>query len=192
MTILIEAITYFLAGAFSVDTAIKIQSANSTSTLPIAPGLILAIGGILILAAFVYLLSVFPCKLVTFISRKLLRFKPWITAFLFIITLTQVATILLSNLGMLPLLIISSLFLIVLFAAIVYTSRQVFVNVGQLLTMIFTLGLEGIVILVTEDLSNSKVKLLFILILISVLALWTIGVSSWKRKRAKRGASPPS
>ena len=173
MTNIINAITFLLAGSFIADTSIDIQVSNGTSTLQISNWFTLVISGILILSAFCYLLSVFPAKLFVSIGKKLSRFKLMATAFLFVVTTTQIIVAIFNHLGIPAFLIIYGLFLILLIIAILSTSKQVFVKVESLLTMIFTLASVGIIILLTEDLTNSKLTLLTIFILIFALAVWT-------------------
>lgn len=225
MIVLIGAIAYFLAGSFTISTAMKTQSSGGISTIQITNWLTFVVSSILILAGFIYLISTLTflrklltfiwerlllrqprfrnflttCKLLTSFGKRFLQLKPWFTViliiFLFIVTLTQVLTIVIGYINIHPLLIVSATFLFMLLVSIVYTSRQIFRNLEQLLDMIFALSAIGIYMLFTEDFTSKQLKLfsvnlsigqlelIIVLILISFLTIWAIAIFSKQRER---------
>ena len=213
--VLIDAIAYFLAGSFTINTAMITQSSGGISTIQITNWLTFVVSSILILTGFIYLISAltflgkpltfiqerlllrqprfrnFPttCKLFTSLQTRVLQLKPWFTAiliiFLLTVTFTQVLTIVIGYVNIHPLLIVSATFLFMLLLSVVYTSRQIFRNLQQLLTRIFALSGIAIFMLFTEDFTSKPLKLtlIIVLILIFFLAIWGIVVFSKQRER---------
>ncbi len=167
INIITRSIAYFLAGSFVIGTILSKQPAGG----PILPldWLSVVVGSILVLAGFLIVLSTFPPKRVEdFIKRG----EPYLLPILFGITLTEVVKILFDFHAIKPLFITTSIFLIFVLIAIIFTSRSVFQNVYSLLGLSLTFNALAVILLLTgAEIIQVVIILVFSLILLLLIVI---------------------
>jgi len=150
------AMSYFLAGSFLVKSVISSQ--------PSMNGFTLVVGIILIAAGFISALIALRLKhIMRLISKYQQRYGKYLYVLLFSITAIMIAATTLDFRDNIPLLVASSLFVVVILAAIVKDAVPVvFQNIPSILTFTIALIVMAIYLLFTVA---DKIQLVAVLVL---------------------------
>jgi hypothetical protein len=149
--VVVEATAYFLSGLFLLTTTIihvsgsdiSLEIPSTNVSLAIGSWLTLFIGSLLTLTGFVYLCSTFikPLSILFDINKQ---YEKYLVAFLFATVTTEVVKRIVEIRNILPLLIISIAFAVLILVVIVIKSLSVFNNISQLVSMSCAMVAMGI------------------------------------------------
>lgn len=167
MNTITQGIAYFLAGSFLIGTVLSKQPAVGTRQA--LDWLSVGVGSILVLSAFITVLSIFPLKR---IGEFMKRSERYLLPILFGITLTEAVKILVDFHPITPLFIAACIFIIFVLVAIIFTSKWIFRNAVSLLDLSLTFNALAVILLLTgANVIQIVIILVFSLILLLLIVI---------------------